>query len=267
MSAEGPDILVRITAAVRRRLAGNPPAADLEARAREAASRRRLDGARSLRAALDGPGVRVIAECKHRSPSRGWLRQPLDPLALAEAYAAGGACAISVVTEPEFFAGRSEWLPLVRSAVGLPVLQKDFLLSPRQLFEAALLGADAVLLIARALPAGELGEMVVLARELGLEALVEVHDGEDLERVLGQGAPLVGVNARDLRTFGVDLEGAARLAARVPRDRVAVLESGVVSRADVRRLTGLGLRRFLIGEYLLRAHDPCAALKELVSCA
>ncbi len=267
MSVAGPDILERITAAARRRMTEDPPPADLEARARGASATRTRAERRSLRAALASPGVRVIAECKHRSPSRGWLREPFDPLALARAYEAGGACALSLVTEPEFFAGRPEWIPLVRPNVGVPLLQKDFLVAPRQLFEAALLGADAVLLIARALPGEVLAEMLALAAELGLETVVEVHDKADLERTLRQAAPIVGINARDLATFEVDLEAAARLAAAVPGDRLAVLESGIGSVDDVRRHASLGLRRFLIGEYLLRAREPRAALAELVSCA
>jgi indole-3-glycerol phosphate synthase len=259
-----PDILVRITEAVRARLGGSAPARDLEARAREASLR---GVRRSLRAALGAPGVRVIAECKHRSPSRGWLRKDFDPVALARAYEAGGAAAISVVTEPDFFAGQAEWVAEVRGEVALPVMQKDFVLIPRQLFEAVLLGADAVLLIARILPGPMLSELLAQAGELGLEALVEVHDGEDLERALAMPAPLLGVNARDLRTFTVDLDAAVELASRVPRDRVAVLESGIGGPAELAALVGRGIRRFLIGEHLVRSPDPRAALSELVSWA
>jgi indole-3-glycerol phosphate synthase len=259
------DILVRIAASVRARLAATPAAPDLEAQALAIAAQ----GAsrRSLRAALARPGVRVIAECKRRSPSAGWLRQEVDPVALACAYEAGGAAAISVVTEPEFFAGDTAWLAQVRAAVALPVLQKDFVLAPRQLYEAVLLGADAVLLIARLLDDGELAALLGLAARLGLEPLVEAHDGDELVRVLALPAPLVGVNARDLRRFTVNLDAAAALAARVPDDRIAVLESGVAGAADVRRALRLGVRRFLVGECLVRARDPRAALAELVACA
>jgi indole-3-glycerol phosphate synthase len=266
VSVAGPDILAGITAAGRRRLADRPPAADLEARAREAAAGRRRGGSRSLRAALAEPGVRVIAECKHRSPSKGWLREPFDPFTLARRYQAGGAAAVSVVTEPEFFAGQAEWVTRIRREVGVPVLQKDFFVSRRQLLEAAVLGADAVLLIARVLPGRALGEMLTLAGEQGLETLVEVHDSADLERVLAEPAPVVGINARDLETFEVDLEGAARLAGCLPADRTVVLESGVGAPSDVARLVGLGFRCFLIGEYLVRAENPQAALGELLSC-
>jgi indole-3-glycerol phosphate synthase len=258
-----PDVLARIVAATRARLAREPAPADLWRRA-EAAARRGM-GRRSLLAGLAPPGARVIAECKRRSPSAGWLRQSFDPIALARAYAAGGAAAVSVVTEPEFFAGEVGWVSAVRRAVALPVLQKDFLLSPPQLAEAAVAGADAVLLIARVLAGGLLAEMVAAAAALELETLVEIHDAADLARVVELPAPIVGINARDLATFRVDLAGAAALAARVPSDRVVVLESGIGNAAEVRPLVARGLRRFLVGEHLLRAADPAAALAELVS--
>ena len=259
-----PDVLARIVDAVRERLAAAPAPAAPRRRAAAAAAGRVSEGRRSLRAALSAPGVRVIAECKRRSPSRGVLREPFDAVALARAYEAAGAAAISVVTEPRFFAGEAAWLPAVRRAVTLPVLQKDFLVAERQLAEAAVLGADAVLLIARILPGGELSAMLRAAAALGLEVLLEVHDRADLERALALPAPVVGINARDLATFAVDLDAAAALAAAVPPDRVAVIESGVGGGVDVRRLGGLGLRRFLVGERLLRAADPGAALRELV---
>jgi len=265
MRAAEPDILAEITAAVQRRLAQQPPPGDLESRAREEAAERVRVGKRSLRASLVRPGVRVIAECKRRSPSRGWLQEPFEPVKLAHAYQAGGAAAVSVVTEPEFFAGDIGWVPVVRREVSLAVMQKDFLVSPRQLFESALLGADAVLLIARILPGALLSEMLAVAGELGLETLVEVHDGADLERVRRLPAPLVGINARDLGTFRVDLDAAAELASRTPRDRVAVLESGISGPADVSALVQRGFRHFLVGEYLVRAGDPRAALAELLA--
>ncbi|MBZ5589075.1 MAG: indole-3-glycerol phosphate synthase TrpC [Acidobacteriia bacterium] len=267
MSALGPNILVQITDAVRDRLAQDPPPPWLESRAREAAGIRRRDGRRSLVGALTAPGIRVIAECKRRSPSKGWLRKPFEPVDLARAYQAGGAAAISVVTEPQFFAGQAGWVPMVRRAVALPVLQKDFLLTPRQLFEAVILGADAVLLIARVLPGSLLADMVAGAEDLGLEALVEAYDDRDLDRVLALGPKLVGINARDLGSFRVDFDAAAKLANRVPPDRIVVMESGVAGPDDVRGVVRLGLRHFLVGEHLLRSADPSASLAELVACA
>jgi len=261
------DILTHITGAVIERLARDPAPPGLEVRAREAAGARRRDGRRSLAGALGAPGIRVIAECKRRSPSKGWLRQPFEPVELARAYEAGGAAAVSVVTEPEFFAGQPAWVPAVRRAVTLPVLQKDFLLTPRQIFEATILGADAVLLIARVLPGALLGEMLSVAEELGLEALVEAYDGRDLERVIAIPARLVGINSRDLGSFAVDFEAAAAMARRVPADRIVVMESGVGGPGDVRNVARLGLRHFLVGEHLLRSARPDAAVAELVACA
>ena len=260
------DVLARIAASVRSRLARTPEEPDLAARALEA-SARRANARRSLRGALSLPGVRVIAECKRRSPSAGWLRQDLDPVALAHAYESGGAAAVSVVTELDFFAGDPAWIAQVRAAVTLPVLQKDFVLVPRQLHEAALLGADAVLLIARLFNDGDLAAMLDLAARLGLETLVEAHGEDDLARTLALPAPLVGINARDLRRFTVDLDAAAALAARVPAGRIAVLESGIAGAGEVRRALRLGVRCFLVGGCLVRAHDPRAALAELVACA
>ena len=267
MNVPAPDILAQVTEAVLARLSRDPALPRLEARAREAAGARRREGRRSLAGSLAAPGVRVIAECKRRSPSKGWLRQPFDAVELARAYQAGGAAAISIVTEPEFFAGQSGWVPAVRRAVSLPVLQKDFLLAPRQLFEAAVLGADAVLLIARVLPGALLGEMLAVSEELGLEALVEAYDVRDLDRVVALPVRLVGINSRDLGSFRVDFEAAAKLAERVPRDRIVVMESGISGPGDVRDVGRLGLRHFLVGELLLRSADPSASLAELVGCA
>ena len=241
MRAPGPDILVQITEAVIARLARDPAPPQLEARAREAAGVRRREGRRSLAGSLAAPGVRVIAECKRRSPSRGWLRQPFDAVELARAYQTGGAAAISVVTEPDFFAGQPGWVPAVRRAVALPVLQKDFLLAPRQL--------------------------LAVAEELGLETLVEAYDERDLDRLVALPARLIGINSRNLDSFRVDFEAATRLADRVPRDRIVVMESGVGGPDDVRGVARLGLRHFLVGEYLLSSADPSASLAELVACA
>ena len=257
------DILDRIVLAARARLAAAPPAPGRTDTARAAAA-----GCprRSLRAALEAPGVRVIAECKRRSPSRGSLREPFEPERLAVAYARGGAAALSVVTEPEFFAGDGRWVAAVRAATELPVLRKDFFLAAEQLADAALGGADAVLLIARILPGKALAEMAAAAGEFGLETVVEVHDEAELERAASTPAAMIGVNARDLATFAVDLGSAVELAAKAPADRVAIVESGVSSREDVRAMVARGQRRFLVGEHLLRSADPEAALAELVSC-
>lgn len=260
------DVLVEIVAAVQERLARERELPDLWQRAREVAGVRRRGDRRSLLAALAEPGVRVIAECKRRSPSSGWLRQEFDPVTLACAYQAGGAAAISVVTEPQFFAGQPGWLPQVRRAVQLPVLRKDFLISVRQLAESVLLGADAVLLITRCLPGLLLPELLAVATELELEVLLEVHDEAELERALATPAALIGINSRDLRTFEVDLERAVKLAAAVPAGRTVVLESGIDGPASLAPLIAAGLRHFLVGGSLVRAANPEAAVAELVAC-
>lgn len=266
MSIERGDLLRRITQAVQERLAQEPPAVGLERRARQAAGVRRRGGARGLRQALTSPGVRIIAECKRRSPSAGYFRRRFEPVDLARSYQSGGAAAISVVTEPQFFAGQIGWVRVVRDAVAVPVLQKDFFIAPRQLFEAAIVGADAVLLVTRILPGGLLPEMLAIAAELELEVLLEAHDEDDLDRAIDLRAQLIGINSRDLASFRVDLQGAARLAALVPPDRVVVIESGIGSCDDVRTLQARGLRHFLVGEHLLRSDDPERALRELITC-
>lgn len=205
----------------------------------------------------------VIAEVKRASPSAGPIGER-DPGEQARAYEAGGAAAISVLTEPLHFGGGLADLRAARLAASLPVLRKDFLIHPSQVLESRAVGADAVLVIAAALPDAELEAMLAAAGDLGLDALVEVHADEDLERVLATDADLIGVNARDLETLEVDGERALRLLRRVPPDRVAVLESGIASREQVERAVEAGARAVLVGEHLMRAEDPAAALRELL---
>jgi len=264
----GEGILERIVEAVQARLAATPPAPGLRTRALEVAARRRAAGdARSLEAALRARRPAVIAECKRASPSAGTLAEPFDPPALARAYAAGGAAAISVVTEPDFFLGDPAWIAAVREAVELPVLRKDFIVARRQLEESVLLGADAVLLIQRILPGDRLAELLAAAAELGLEALVEVFADEDPAPSVAAGARIVGVNARDLATFRTDLEAVAGKATALPADRVRVAESGIRGPEDLARLAAAGYDAFLVGEHLVRSRDPVAAVRELVSAS
>ncbi|HHQ49158.1 MAG TPA: indole-3-glycerol-phosphate synthase [Acidobacteria bacterium] len=259
------DILTEIVTAVRRRLAGDPAPPDLEERARAEVERRRREGGhRSLWRALAGPEPAIIAEAKHASPSAGVLRDPFDPVALARAYQAGGAAALSVVTEPDFFRGDPAWIPAVRRATGLPVLRKDFIVEPRQLFESVLLGADAVLLIQRILAPLELRRLLDLAAELGLDVLLEIFADEDPEPAVASGALILGVNARDLATFTLDLDRTAALATEIPDDRLRVAESGIHTPDDLHRLHHAGYTAFLIGEHLVRAEDPEAAMRELL---
>ena len=204
----------------------------------------------------------VIAEVKRASPSVGAIAD-VDPAAWAAAYVEGGADAISVLTEPTRFDGSLADLRAVHLAVGIPVLRKDFLIHPSQLIEARAAGADAVLLIAAALSDLELEAMLGAATDLGLGTLVEAHSAEDLERALATDAAVVGVNARDLETMEVDPGRARSLLREVPADRIAVLESGIASRADVERAVADGARAVLVGEALMRAADPGAAVRAL----
>lgn len=204
----------------------------------------------------------VIAEVKRSSPSAGRIAE-VDPGAQARAYAAAGAAAVSVLTEREHFDGALADLRAVRLAVSVPVLRKDFLVHPAQVIESRAEGADAVLLIASAMSEPELKAMLAAAGDLGLGALVEAHSDEDLDKVLATDAEVVGVNARDLETLHVDPERALSLLGRVPTDRLAVLESGIASREQVRRATEAGARAILVGEALMRAADPSTMLREL----
>ena len=262
MSA-GPDLLRTIVAATRRitqTRRGQEPLQALERRA--AASTARGD---RFEAALGTRGrFNVIAECKRRSPSRGVLAAQYDPVAIATQYEAGGAAAISVLTEPTFFDGALEHLTAVRRAIGLPLLRKDFLVDEYQLFEARAAGADAVLLIVAALEQAELVRLQSRARDLGLATLVEVHDEDELSRASDSGARVVGVNNRNLRTLDVDVSASDRLAARMPAGVVGVSESGLQTRADLQRLAAAGYRAFLIGERFMTAPDPARAITELI---
>jgi indole-3-glycerol phosphate synthase len=208
--------------------------------------------------------INVIAECKRRSPSRGVLRAEYDPVAIARQYAAGGAAAISVLTEPTFFDGALEHLAAVRQAVDIPVLRKDFIVSEYQLLEARASGADAVLLIVAALPYTDLKTLADSADSLGLDVLMEVHDDAEMDAAVQAGARIVGVNNRNLRTLAVDVDASDRLIARLPREIIGVSESGLKTRADLLRLRALGYGAFLVGERLMTARDPGEQLRLLV---
>lgn len=216
-----------------------------------------------FRESLAAPGIRVIAECKRRSPSRGVLRASYDPVAIARSYEAGGAAAISVLTEPTFFDGSLDHLRAVRAAVSLPVLRKDFIVTPYQVIEAAAAGADAVLFIVAALDDNELRALGRVARERGLDALVEVHDADELQRAIDAGADVIGVNSRNLRTLAVDQGVLDALGPRIPAHVVAVAESGLRTADDLRRLGGVRYDAFLIGERFMSTPDPGAALAGL----
>lgn len=218
----------------------------------------------SLAASLrSGSSVAVLAEVKRASPSKGVINPGLDAVAQARAYQAGGALGVSVLTEPTYFGGSNEDLEVVRAAVRLPVLKKDFHVHPLQLVEARALGASAVLLIARALAPGRLRELAADAGALGLEVLVEVRDERELERALETAAALVGVNNRDLETLAIDAAASERLIPAIPADRVAIAESGMRTLADVVRAAAAGADAVLVGSSLSAASDPAAAVREL----
>lgn len=217
----------------------------------------------ALRAA--SPALKVVAEFKRASPSGGVIRRDLSPADVARAYERGGACAISVLTEEEYFDGSLDDLNRVRSATHLPLLRKDFIVDPTQIYEAAIAGADAVLLIVAALDDVSLRDLRKTAEdELGLDALVEVHTSDELRRALNTGAKIIGVNNRNLETLEVSLRTSERLIAETPPDTVMISESGLRDGQQLRRLHALGFRGFLIGESLMRAKDPETALRDLI---
>jgi indole-3-glycerol phosphate synthase len=219
---------------------------------------------RDFFAALRRPGLNVIAELKKASPSRGVLRADFDPRALGARLASAGAVAISVLTEEEFFQGSLAHLRGARAVVSVPVLRKDFLFDPWQVWEARSVDADSFLLIAAILSDGQLADLLAAGRELGMEPLVEVHSREELHRVLRAGARIIGVNNRDLRTFDVRLDTSLELIREIPRECLAVSESGLCTASDLARLRDAGFSAFLVGESLMRAPDPAAALRALL---
>jgi indole-3-glycerol phosphate synthase len=218
---------------------------------------------RGFAAALAIPGRAIIAEVKKASPSRGLIRADFDPRAIAQGYQRAGARAISVLTDAPYFQGSLAYLEAIRHVVDVPLLRKDFVLDPYQIHEARAFGADAVLLICAILGDGVLEDLLALSRHLGLDALVEVHSEEELERATGCGASLIGINNRDLRTFVTRLEVAESLARLAPAGAKIVAESGLKTAADLERLEAAGVRAFLIGETLMAAPDPEAALRAL----
>jgi indole-3-glycerol phosphate synthase len=214
--------------------------------------------------AADGP-IKLIAEVKKASPSKGVIRPDFDPVAIALAYAQGGATCLSVLTDESYFQGHLDYLRSIREAVSLPLLRKDFILDPYQLYEARAAGADAVLLIAECLDDCQLRGLHNLALELQLTPLVEFYEPENLPRVLEAGATLIGINNRDLKTFQVDLEHTIRLRKQIPADCLVVGESGIHSHADVCRLAEAGVSAMLVGEHLMRQADIVRAVRQLLA--
>ena len=259
-----PDILARILERKREEIAAGARAAPLAEMRRRAADAPPPRGFRAAIEAEIGEGrPAVIAELKRASPSRGVIRRDFDPSRIAAGYERGGAAALSVLTDRDFFQGAPDHLRAARAATALPALRKDFLIDPWQVHEARAMGADCVLLIVAALDDVLLRELAELAGELRLDTLVEVHDEAELDRALRVPAPLIGINNRDLRTFETSLATTERLAPRTPADRRTVTESGIASRDDVAGLRAHGVHAFLVGEAFMSAPDPGERLAAL----
>jgi indole-3-glycerol phosphate synthase len=258
------DVLERIVVVKRAEVAAaklRAAPAEVERLARAAPRPRDFVGA--LRAKVAAGAAAVIAEVKRASPSRGVLRADFDPVSIARSYENGGAACMSVLTDKEFFQGSGDHLKAARAACGLPVLRKDFMLEPYQVFESRALGADCILLIAAVLSAEAMRELEAVAASLGMAVLVEVHDGSELETALELNTPLLGINNRNLRTFDTRLETTLDLLPRVPPARLVVTESGILAPQDVARMRSGGVHAFLVGEAFMRAPDPGAALQQL----
>ena len=217
----------------------------------------------ALRGRIADGRAGVIAEVKKASPSKGVIRPDFDPAAIARSYERGGAACLSVLTDVDFFQGSDAYLQQARAACALPVLRKDFTVDPYQVWEARSLGADCILLIAACLDDGRLNTLDALARDLGMDVLIEVHDEVELDRALQVGSPMVGINNRDLRSFEVDLDTTLRMLERIPEDRLVVTESGIQGRADVALMRRHGVHAFLVGEAFMRAPEPGERLSDL----
>ena len=218
----------------------------------------------SLAASVGQEGIRVVAEVKKASPSKGIIREDFDPVAIAEAYAGAGAAAISVLTDVEYFQGRLEYLSAIREKVSVPLLRKDFIIDTYQVFEARAAGADAILLILAALSDEEAAPLAATADQLGMDILWEVHDREEMRRLEAFSPRVVGINNRDLKTFDVSLDTTRRLLPEVPGGAAVISESGFSRRDELEMMAGWGVDAFLVGEGLMRAEDPGAALRGLL---
>lgn len=260
------NVLSEIIAKKRQRVAQAKELVAFDVLRDQAVAKRTNSKSRALREALQNEGVNIIAEFKRRSPSKGVIRANADLSSIVRSYETGGAAALSILTEEDYFDGSLADLREARALVDVPLLRKDFVLDEYQVYESAVAGADAILLIVSVLDDRQLESLRRVAEEdLGMDALVEVHDAQEMDRAAGSGATLIGVNNRNLRTFEVSLETSVRLGPLAPRDALLVSESGLRESADLRRLWEQGFNGFLIGESLMRAADPGVALRDLKS--
>jgi indole-3-glycerol phosphate synthase len=258
------DILERILATKREEIAAGLAAAPLaEMRARADAAPAPRDFVGALRSRIDAGQPAVIAEIKKASPSRGVIRADFRPAEIAASYEKGGAACLSVLTDTQYFQGRADYLMQARAACTLPVLRKDFIVDPYQVYEARAMGADCILLIVAALPLPAMQGLEALALELGMAVLVESHDAAELDAALQLKTPLQGINNRNLRTFEVSLDTTLALLPRIGEGRIIVTESGILAPADVATMRGHGVNTFLVGEAFMRADDPGAELARL----
>lgn len=258
------DILNQIVAVKRQEIAAAVKKKSLAAMRADAESRvLTRDFVGAMRAKVAAGGAAVIAEIKKASPSKGVLRTDFIPADIAQSYAEHGAACLSVLTDRQFFQGEPDFLKQARASCDLPVLRKDFMVDPYQIYESRAMGADCILLIAACLDDAQMADLEALALGLDMAVLVEVHDGAELDRALKLKTPLLGINNRNLRTFEVTLETTLGLRARVPADRLLVTESGILARTDVQRMRDAGVNAFLVGEAFMRAADPGVALAEL----
>ena len=262
LSAGG--VLDRIVEAKAVRLEAAKLATPQDSLAAQAVDTSKLDRPRFSEALARTDRINIIAEIKHRSPSRGIICQDFDPIRISRSYESAGAAALSVLCEEDFFGGSLEHLKAVRSSVDIPVLRKDFIFDEYQVYEAGAAGAQAVLLIAAILDEELLGKMLGVSAQLNLDALVEIHSREEMDRAVRAGAKIFGVNNRDLTTFEVDLNTSIDLASAAPSDVILISESGISSGLEIRRLMEAGFGAFLIGERFMRAEDPGRALRELI---
>ena len=259
-----PDILSQIVAVKREEIAAAKKRVSLEAMRADAQSRvltRDFEGA--LRRTIAAGRSAVIAEIKKASPSKGLLRADFVPADIAQSYAESGAACLSVLTDRQFFQGQNDYLKQARASCDLPVLRKDFMVDPYQIYESRAVGADCILLIAACLQDEQMAELEAIARSLDMAVLVEVHDQAELERALQLKTPLLGINNRNLHSFEVSLQTTVDLLARVPAGKLAITESGIQTLADVKMMRDAGVHAFLVGEAFMRAEDPGAALAAL----